>query len=69
MPRFPASMPNGLIRATDVERLDRLLQPEVAGDWIARPVSRAVSNARNEGARLIEPLPDCCWRVERTRME
>jgi putative SOS response-associated peptidase YedK len=44
-------------RNEDVERLDRLLGPEGAGELIARPVSRAVSNARNEGARLIQPLP------------
>jgi putative SOS response-associated peptidase YedK len=41
----------------DVERLDRLLGPEGVGEMIARPVGRAVSNARNEGAQLIEPLP------------
>ena len=45
-------------RNEDVERLDRLLQPEGAGKLVARPVSRAVSNARNEGASLIEPLPE-----------
>ena len=45
-------------RNEDVERLDRLLRREGAGELIARPVSRAVSNARNEGAALIEPLPE-----------
>jgi putative SOS response-associated peptidase YedK len=43
-------------RNEDVEQLDRLLRPEGAGEMIARPVGRAVSNARNEGARLIEPV-------------
>jgi putative SOS response-associated peptidase YedK len=43
-------------RNEDVERLDRLLGPEGAGELMARPVSRAVSNARNEGAALIAPL-------------
>jgi putative SOS response-associated peptidase YedK len=41
----------------DAERLDRLLQPEGAGKLVARPVSRAVSNARNEGAGLVETIP------------
>src|SRR5512139_2133102 len=43
-------------RNDDAERLDRLLGAEGAGELIARPVSRAVSNARNEGAALIAPL-------------
>jgi putative SOS response-associated peptidase YedK len=45
-------------RNEDVERLDRLLRPEGAGELIARPVGRAVSNARNEGAALIEPIDE-----------
>jgi putative SOS response-associated peptidase YedK len=43
-------------RNEDVDSLDRLLGPEGAGELVARPVSRAVSNARNEGAALIAPL-------------
>jgi putative SOS response-associated peptidase YedK len=39
----------------DVERLDRLLCAESAGDMVAHRVSRLVSNARNEGPQLIEP--------------
>jgi putative SOS response-associated peptidase YedK len=45
-------------RNEDVDRLDRLLVPESAGELVARPVGRAVSNARNEGAHLIESLPE-----------
>jgi putative SOS response-associated peptidase YedK len=41
-----------------VERLDRLLVPYDAGALRARPVSRRVNNARNEGADLLEALPD-----------
>jgi putative SOS response-associated peptidase YedK len=44
-------------RNEDVASLDRLLRPEVAGGLVARPVSRAVGNARNEGAQLLDPLP------------
>jgi putative SOS response-associated peptidase YedK len=40
----------------DVERLDRLLCAESAGEMIAHRVSRLVSNARNEGPQLIEPV-------------
>jgi putative SOS response-associated peptidase YedK len=42
-------------RNEDVESLDRLLRPEGAGEMIARPVGSAVSNARNEGAELLDP--------------
>jgi putative SOS response-associated peptidase YedK len=42
-------------RNQDVDRLERLLQPEAAGSLLARPVSRLVSNARNDGAQLIDP--------------
>ena len=41
---------------TDVERLDRLLVPWAAAGLVARPVSRRVNDARNQGADLIEPL-------------
>jgi putative SOS response-associated peptidase YedK len=40
----------------DCERLDRWLAPGAAGEMVAHPVSRAVSNARNQGAQLIEPV-------------
>jgi putative SOS response-associated peptidase YedK len=40
----------------DVAALDRLLTPQAAGELQARPVSRLVSNARNQGPRLIEPV-------------
>ena len=39
----------------DVDRLDRLLDPIAIGDMVATPVSRHVSNARNEGPECIEP--------------
>lgn len=42
----------------DVERLDRLLAPYDAGALSARPVSRRVNNARNEGAGLLDPVSD-----------
>jgi putative SOS response-associated peptidase YedK len=41
-------------RNEDVDRLDGLLDPSRIGDLEARPVSRAVSNARNEGPQLLE---------------
>ena len=40
----------------DVERLDRLLVPWAAAGLVARPVSRRVNDARNQGADLAEPL-------------
>jgi putative SOS response-associated peptidase YedK len=40
----------------DVDRLDRLLVPWQAGGLEARPVSRRVNDARNQGADLMEPL-------------
>jgi putative SOS response-associated peptidase YedK len=42
----------------DCDRLDRFLAPDSAGPMRARPVSRLVSNARNQGPQLIEPLPE-----------
>jgi putative SOS response-associated peptidase YedK len=42
----------------DCDRLDRLLAPGAAGELVAHPVSRMVSNARNQGAQLIEPVHD-----------
>lgn len=42
----------------DVERLDRLLGPEGAGPMTAYPVSRMVSNARNQGPHLIERVDE-----------
>jgi putative SOS response-associated peptidase YedK len=44
-------------RNQDLDRLDRLLDPSVAGPMVARPVSRRVGDARNEGAELLEPEP------------
>jgi putative SOS response-associated peptidase YedK len=44
-------------RNENVESLDRLLRSEAAGELVARRVSRAVGNARNEGAQLLDPLP------------
>jgi putative SOS response-associated peptidase YedK len=40
----------------DVDRLDRLLVPWQAGVLAARPVSRRVNDARNQGGDLIAPL-------------
>jgi putative SOS response-associated peptidase YedK len=40
----------------DVAGLDRLLVPWQDGGLEARPVSRRVNDARNEGAELVEPL-------------
>jgi putative SOS response-associated peptidase YedK len=40
----------------DVERLDRLFDPAVVGEMVATPVSRYVSNARNQGPQCIEPV-------------
>jgi putative SOS response-associated peptidase YedK len=40
----------------DVASLDRLLDPTAAGELVATPVSRRVSNARNQGPVCIEPL-------------
>jgi putative SOS response-associated peptidase YedK len=42
-------------RNQDVERLDRLLCADSAGEMQAHRVSRLVSNARNDGPQLIEP--------------
>lgn len=44
-------------RNEDLERLDRLLVPYDAAALSARPVSRRVNDARNEGADLIDPVP------------
>jgi putative SOS response-associated peptidase YedK len=41
-----------------VERLERLLVPTGMPGLGARPVGRAVNNARNEGARLLDPMPE-----------
>jgi putative SOS response-associated peptidase YedK len=40
----------------DLGRLERLLDPENAGELVARPVGRRVGNARNEGPDLIEQV-------------
>ena len=40
-----------------VDRIGRLLVPTGLPGLGARPVSRAVNNARNEGARLLDPMP------------
>jgi putative SOS response-associated peptidase YedK len=45
-------------RNQDIERLNRLLCAESAGEMVAHRVSRLVSNARNEGPQLIEPLEE-----------
>jgi putative SOS response-associated peptidase YedK len=45
-------------RNENLDRLDQLLGPEGAGELVARPVGDGVSNARNQGAHLIEPLPE-----------
>ena len=42
----------------DVTRLDRLLGPDGAGEMVAHAVSRLVSNARNQGPRLIEQVAE-----------
>jgi putative SOS response-associated peptidase YedK len=42
----------------DVVRLDRLLSAEGAGEMVAHAVSRLVSNARNQGPRLIERVSE-----------
>ncbi|HET7202230.1 MAG TPA: SOS response-associated peptidase [Steroidobacteraceae bacterium] len=39
-----------------VERLERFFAPDAAGELIATPVSRRVSDARNQGPECIEPL-------------
>lgn len=44
-------------RNEELERLDRLLVPYDAAALSARPVSRRVNDARNEGADLIDPVP------------
>jgi putative SOS response-associated peptidase YedK len=41
---------------TDVAQLDRLLVPWAAAGLVARPVSRRVNDARNQGPDLAEPL-------------
>ncbi len=45
-------------RNQDVERLDRLLNAGGAGEMVAQRVSRLVSNARNQGPQLIEPVAE-----------
>ncbi|HET9694039.1 MAG TPA: SOS response-associated peptidase [Steroidobacteraceae bacterium] len=40
----------------DVEGLARLFAPDAAGALVATPVSRSVSNARNQGPECIEPM-------------
>jgi putative SOS response-associated peptidase YedK len=45
-------------RNQDVERLDRLLNADGAGEMVACRVSRRVSNARNQGPQLIEPVAE-----------
>ena len=45
-------------RNQDVERLDRLLTADGAGEMVAHRVSRLVSNARNQGPQLIEPAEE-----------
>jgi len=45
-------------RNHDVARLDRLLGPDGAGSMTSYPVSRLVSNARNQGPGLIEQVAE-----------
>ena len=45
-------------RIGDAARLGPLLGSAEAGSIDARPVSRAVNDARNEGPRLVEPIAD-----------
>ncbi len=60
--RMPVILPTGAYDEwldpanPDVERLDRLLRPDAALQVTARPVSRLVNNARNQGPGLIEPV-------------
>jgi putative SOS response-associated peptidase YedK len=42
----------------DADRLDRLLTPAASLQLAARPVSRLVNNARNQGPSLIERVDD-----------
>jgi putative SOS response-associated peptidase YedK len=42
----------------DLDGLDRLLDPAAIGDMVATPVSRHVSNSRNQGPACIEPLAE-----------
>jgi putative SOS response-associated peptidase YedK len=62
--RMPAILPSERYaewldpRNEDLERLDRLLVPYDAAALSARPVSRRVNDARNEGAELIEPASE-----------
>jgi putative SOS response-associated peptidase YedK len=39
----------------DVDRLERLFDPAAAGELVATPVGRHVSDARNQGPQCIEP--------------
>ena len=53
----PGAFAEWLDPANDnVERLARLFEPDAAGALVAVPVSRRVSNARNQGPECIEPL-------------
>ena len=45
-------------RNQNVERLDRLLGADSAGEMVAHRVSRLVSNARNQGPQLIQPAEE-----------
>lgn len=40
----------------DTDRLERLVGPEVDPELVARPVSRRVNDARNQGPECVEPL-------------
>jgi putative SOS response-associated peptidase YedK len=42
---------------TDVAEVASLLQPAAPGRLLAVPVSTLVSNVRNNGPELIEPIP------------
>jgi putative SOS response-associated peptidase YedK len=53
--RWEAWLDPGL---TEAEEVRSLLVPEMAGTMEAYPVSKAVNNVRNNGAELIQPLPD-----------
>lgn len=53
--RFAAWLDPGL---TTAEEARSLLVPAAAGPLVARPVSSAVNNVRNNGPHLVEPLPE-----------
>jgi putative SOS response-associated peptidase YedK len=69
--RMPVILPPGAYdewldpKVTDAARLERLLVPFTAAPLEARPVGRAVNDARNQGPQLIEPAESRLASVER----